>query len=149
MWLEECVWLANVIFVKWIQFNGCWFHSERFFFWNNKRCKIISMKNPLVKQYTNTVFFELLLTYQELLYFNFCLDFHMFCMYFKEFQSASAMKSSNLAKDCVWWLKIYFQVFLYKCQDNKKGRPCRPCTEGSCLMRLLVLEKIHISQNSH
>ena len=79
------------------------------FFWNNKRCKSISMKNPLVKQYTNTVFFELLLTYQELLYFNFCLDFHMFCMYFKEFQSASAMKSSNLAKDFVWDWKFIFR----------------------------------------
>ena len=29
------------------------------------------------------------------------------------------------------------------------GRTKNPTTEGSCLMRLLVLEKIRIGQNSH
>ena len=86
-----------------------------FFFEIIGNVKSFQWKIPLSNSKQTQSVFELLLTYQELLYFNFCLDFHMFCMYFKEFQSASAMKSSNLSKDCVWWLEIYFQVFLFRC----------------------------------
>ena len=81
-------------------------------------------KSPCQTVHKNTVFFVLLLTYQELLYFNFCLDFHMVCMYFKNFQSASSIKSSNLSPDCVWQFifRCFYSGFLCKYQDNKKGK---------------------------
>ena len=80
-------------------------------------------KSPWQTVHKYTVFFELLLTYQELLYFNFCLDFHMVCMYFKKFQSNSSIKSSNLSPDCVWQFifRCFYSGFSCKYQDKKRA----------------------------
>ena len=97
-------------------------------------------KSPCQTVHKYTVFFELLLTYQELLYFNFCLDFHMVCIYFKKFQSASSIKSSNLSPDCVWQFifRCFYSGFLCKYQDNKKGKQSHSfhMTGRVCLLSL-------------
>ena len=91
-------------------------------------CKSILMKNPL----KNKLFFELLLSYQELLYFNFCLDFHMFLYVLWRLSKCLCKEILKL----VTWLylvignlfSVFFILVIYiNIRVIKKVHRFRPC----------------------